>query len=388
MALWIYFALAAAFAGGCLVAYLLLSRISRSATPDDAVTPLVEPLLQSNKLPLWRQMLDGLPDAALVLDGNDKVEAANAAARALLGVSSGQSISLIYRSPELLGIMSKVRKSGSVHSCETRMFSPVERQILATAAPLQSNNSGTSLAILVILRDATVQHQLSQMRADFVANASHELRTPLASLKGFIETLQGAAKNDAAARDKFLPIMQDQANRMSRLIDDLLSLSQIEMRVHVPPHGEADLAEIAREAAQYLTVVAQSANITLAVAPPVGQTKIAGERDELLQVAQNLIHNAIKYGKPGGRVDVAVKGLSERVALTVTDDGIGIAPAHLPRLTERFYRVNAKESRERGGTGLGLAIVKHIVNRHHGELKVTSKLGAGSSFTATFPQGK
>lgn len=382
MSPWIILIVSAAFIAGALLARLTLGLNIRPG--EQRLTATADETSEINGYPRWRQVLDGFPDAALVLDGNERIEAANASAQALLGAAKGQSFALIYRSPELLSIIGKARTTGVAQSCETRMFSPIERQIMATAAPLRAVQGTSSPPVLVVLKDATAQHQLLQMRADFVANASHELRTPLASLRGFIETLQGAARRDDAARERFLPIMQEQANRMSRLIDDLLSLSQIEMRVHVPPRGEADLSAIAREAVQYLLPVAQNAKVTLAHSAQ-GDNKIIGERDELLQVAQNLVQNAIKYGKPGGRVDVSVERVGKRVSLSVADDGIGIAPEHLPRLTERFYRVNAKESRERGGTGLGLAIVKHIVNRHQGELKVVSKPGQGSKFTVTFP---
>ena len=238
--------------------------------------------------------------------------------------------------------------------------------------------------ILVTFRDRTSEAQLDQMRSDFVANASHELRTPLASLKGFIETLQGPARDDPAAREQFLDIMQQEASRMSRLIDDLLSLSRIEMRVHVPPRDRVDLSAVVREVSELLTPTAERLGQSIAVSVPPGVVVMRGERDELVQVVQNLVQNAIKYGKTGGHVSLRLTHDHDRVRLIVSDDGIGIAKQHIPRLTERFYRVSAKDSRERGGTGLGLAIVKHIVNRHRGHMDITSTLGQGTAVALSF----
>ncbi|KAB2848312.1 MAG: hypothetical protein F9K44_11185, partial [Hyphomicrobiaceae bacterium] len=263
--------------------------------------------------------------------------------------------------------------------------SPIKRSAIALVTPLPPQPSAEAPALLLTIRDLTGEAQLSRMRADFVANASHELRTPLASLKGFVETLQGAAKDDPVARVQFLKIMQQQAERMSRLVEDLLSLSRIEMREHVAPTAIADLSAVADEAVGALEAAARESAISIEKSVPSGDWQIQGERDELVQVAQNLIQNAIKYGKPGGKIVVSLDREGDRIAFAVKDDGIGIAPEHLPRLTERFYRVSAKESRERGGTGLGLAIVKHIVNRHRGELRIRSTVRVGSSFTVLLP---
>jgi two-component system phosphate regulon sensor histidine kinase PhoR len=244
----------------------------------------------------------------------------------------------------------------------------------------------------VLLRDLTEVERINQMRADFIANASHELRTPLASLRAFVETLQGPAREDVAARERFLRLMASQAERMTRLIDDLLSLSRVEMRVHLPPRGIVDLNETAAYVCQSLEPVAESAKIKLEFFRDEMPDRIRGDREEIVQVLQNLIQNAIKYGREDGHIEVRVgrdapRGSgSARVWVSVADDGPGIAPVHLPRLTERFYRVNVASSREKGGTGLGLAIVKHILNRHRGELRIASKLGVGSTFTASFEE--
>jgi two-component system phosphate regulon sensor histidine kinase PhoR len=245
---------------------------------------------------------------------------------------------------------------------------------------------------LIVFRDISDQEKLARMRADFIANASHELRTPLASLRGFVETLQGPARDDPESRDRFLAIMATQASRMTQLIEDLLTLSRVEMRVHVPPRGIVELNELVGFVVQMLEPLAQANNTSLAVSPLGGPAEVRGDRDELVQVFQNLVQNAIKYGRPGGHVEVRIAreppklGHASRIAVAVIDDGPGIAEAHLPRLTERFYRVNVTQSREKGGTGLGLAIVKNIVNRHRGELKIASKLGEGSTLTVVLDE--
>jgi two-component system phosphate regulon sensor histidine kinase PhoR len=223
------------------------------------------------------------------------------------------------------------------------------------------------------------------MRADFVANASHELRTPLAALSGFIDTLRGHAKDDPVAQENFLQIMSTQAARMSRLIGDLLSLTRIELNEHVPPVGKVDMENLVREAAAALEPLARAEDILISITAPRGLPVVAGDRDELVQTLQNLMHNAIKYGRQGGHVWVTLTDLGEQISVAVKDDGEGIPAIAVPRLTERFYRVDVKRSRERGGTGLGLAIVKHIVNRHHGRLVIESKPGEGSTFTVLMP---
>ena len=331
-------------------------------------------------------MLSALREAAIVLDPQGVIVAANELARTGLSVLVGGHISQAVRLPDLLSAMRQVRETGEQHDVEVKLSVPVERLLDVSIAPLGRNGSDSRAALLlVVLRDRTEELQLAEMRADFVANASHELRTPLASLKGFIETLQGAAKDDPAARERFLSIMQEQADRMTRLIDDLLSLSRIEMHEHVLPSQTVDVAEIAATIGKALLPVAAKEGRHLSVSLPERAAPVIGDRDELLQVVQNLAQNAIKYGRKGGRLDVTVQHMGSQIVLRVADDGIGIAPEHLPRLTERFYRVSAKESRERGGTGLGLAIVKHIVNRHRGELKIESQLGKGSTFAVLLP---
>ncbi len=239
---------------------------------------------------------------------------------------------------------------------------------------------------MLFFRDLTAARRLEQMRVDFVANVSHELRTPLASLVGFIETLQGPAREDAAARDRFLEIMRGQAWRMTRLIDDLLSLSRIELREHVAPNTPIDLRPLAVQIVDALTPMARERGIGIALDEPEEPCSVLGDRDELLRVIENLVENAVKYGESGKRVVVSLTRRGGNIELSVRDYGPGIAHEHLPRLTERFYRVDVAESREKGGTGLGLAIVKHIVNRHRGRLVIVSEPGQGATFAVFIPQ--
>lgn len=344
------------------------------------------------RIPMVVTLVESLPDAALLLDGRGVVLAMNGLAKDLFDVAdTGRHISRTTRAPDLLEAVEAARDSGQTQSCRLDFKVPVERNLTGTVTPLPgSGDADETPAMLIVLRDLSEQDLLMRMRADFVANASHELRTPLASLKGFVETLQHAAKDDPVAREKFLRIMQQQADRMARLIDDLLSLSRIEMHAHVMPKTQVELSGLLAHVVQTLQPIAREKDVALALVS--GATGVvSGDRDELIQVFQNLIENAIKYGKRGGHVTVTCSLIGGdgsqqgRYAVAVSDDGPGIAPEHLPRLTERFYRVNAAESRHIGGTGLGLAIAKHVVNRHRGDLQIESTVGKGSTFRAIFP---
>jgi two-component system phosphate regulon sensor histidine kinase PhoR len=336
----------------------------------------------------WRAVIDAMSDPAIALDSAGVVIHHNPSVADLFPrVRVGQPVTHLSRSPELLDAVDSARTTDEriVIQLEDRV--PVERRISAiiTRLALPANTAGGP-ALLIVFRDISDQEKLARMRADFIANASHELRTPLASLRGFVETLQGPARDDPASRDRFLAIMATQAARMTQLIDDLLTLSRVEMRVHVPPRGIVELNELVGFVVQMLEPQAQAANTSLEVMRLDGPAEVRGDRDELVQVFQNLMQNAVKYGRDRGKVDVRVTrtpaqmGHPPRICVSVTDDGPGIAEEHLPRLTERFYRVNVAQSREKGGTGLGLAIAKNIVNRHRGELRIASKLGEGSTF--------
>jgi two-component system phosphate regulon sensor histidine kinase PhoR len=341
----------------------------------------------------WRAVVDAIPTAALALDAAGSVVHHNRLVAELFPkIRNGLPMSQVSRNPDLIAAVDRALASEDRIDVELIERVPVERRVSATVSRLGRSSSPSSPHLLVTFRDLTEQDRLVQMRADFIANASHELRTPLASLRAFVETLQGPAREDAVARERFLRLMASQAERMTRLIDDLLSLSRVEMRVHLPPRGIVELNETAAYVCQSLEPVAEGAKISLKLTRDDAPARIRGDREEIVQVVQNLIHNAVKYGREGGTVAVRVGRTAARgsqgakVWVSVTDDGPGIAPVHLPRLTERFYRVNVASSREKGGTGLGLAIVKHILNRHRGELKIASKLGAGSTFTASFDE--
>lgn len=333
---------------------------------------------------------------ALVVDPEGRVLAHNVRVRELFtSIDNGQPLHRVSRQPGLLEAVQRARAQGVTQTGEISESTPSGRRLIATVAPLECLSNETKQNLLLIqFRDLSEQDRLTQTRSDFIANASHELRTPLASLKGFIETLQGPASGDPAAHKRFLAIMETQAARMARILDDLLSLSRIEMQAHVTPQEEVDVGAVVTGAVQGLEPIAREAHIRLLLHPIEHPYMTKGDSDELEQVFQNLIENALKYGKSGGKVEVSViKGApatrhSGRIVIAVSDDGPGIAEVHLPRLTERFYRADTAASRERGGTGLGLAIVKHILNRHRGELLITSMVGKGSTFTVVLDSMK
>ena len=257
----------------------------------------------------------------------------------------------------------------------------------ATATPLEGG-----AGVLVAFEDVTPYEEAGQMRSDFVANVSHELRTPLTALSGFIETLRGPARDDAEARDRFLDIMEREAARMNRLVQDLLSLSRVEDTERMRPTDRVDVAQMVTSVAMGLGPLAEGRAVRLITAGCDDAVVLPGDADQLTQVFTNLVENAIKYGKEGGSVTVTLTRHDNLAALRgpgvtieVADEGEGISQHHLARLTERFYRVDSHRSRGMGGTGLGLAIVKHIVNRHRGRLRITSEPGQGSRFTVSLP---
>jgi len=333
-----------------------------------------------------------LPDPVIVTDRSATVVAFNAvAAEAWPGLGRGRPLSMAVRAPDVLAAVERLQRGARQATAMLTERVPVERFYEVFAAVVEVRGAEGRVATYVLtFRDRTEQHRLDMMRVDFVANASHELRTPLASLLGFIETLEGPAREDARARERFLGIMRQQAQRMARLIDDLLSLSRVEMTEHRRPQSPVDLAAIVGQVADTLRPLADERGVALAFHAPSAPVTVPGDRDDLLRVADNLIENAIKYGQSGGRVDIAV-ALQEsapggaQAVLTVRDYGDGIAPEHLPRLTERFYRVDTGKSRGQGGTGLGLALVKHIVNRHLGRLEIESRPGEGATFRVLLP---
>jgi len=332
--------------------------------------------------PLTRVLLDQLPIPVMLLDDDERVLFVNRSMRDVLGPGLDRKrASSVLRNPDVLAAIARAR-GGQPNNVPFSLPVPIERHYQAYAARISVSPSVTAL----LLHDLTVVKRSEQLRADFIANASHELRTPLAAVTGFIETLRGHAREDEAAREQFLDIMGVEAARMRRLIDDLLSLSRIEMNEHVKPEGRINVESAVRQAVAALRPLAAQDGITITVEAKPGLPPVAGDQDELVQMFQNLIHNAIKYGREKGKVQVTIGHSDDRqLFAAVHDDGEGIAPNAIPRLTERFYRVDVKRSREKGGTGLGLAIVKHIISRHQGRLSIESKPGEGSTFTVFLP---
>jgi two-component system phosphate regulon sensor histidine kinase PhoR len=338
-------------------------------------------------------VVDGLPDPLIGVDRQRRIVRTNRAAVALLGpIAAERDLSTALRHPALLTAIDSllVVADGNFVGPDRATVDLVlsgapERDVVAHARRLPRAAADGSLA-LIVLHDTTALRRAERMRADFVANASHELKTPIAGLLGFIETLRGPARDDMAARERFLGIMAEQADRMRRLVDDLLMLSRIEQHEHARPDAAVDLGRVLAGVRDLLQLKASSRNVAVELAIAPGLPRAVGDHDELTIVFQNLIDNAIKYARPGSTVHVAARALGgDRVSVSVSDEGDGIPAAHLPRLTERFYRVDTARSRQLGGTGLGLAIVKHVVNRHRGRLDIQSTPGKGSIFTVTLP---
>jgi two-component system, OmpR family, phosphate regulon sensor histidine kinase PhoR len=337
---------------------------------------------------LLQAVIAAMPDAAMVLDRQGRVVAFNAAAHGIApALAQGALAALALRVPEVIEAVREVAAGGAARRVEFSQRVPVDRWFAAHVAPL--SDAAGLLLLLLVLHDLTPLHRIEEMRVDFVANASHELRTPLAALSGFIDTLRGPAREDPAARERFLAIMKTQATRMARLIDDLLSLSRVELTEHLHPDKPVDLAPIVRQVTDGLQTLALDRNVEIALALPDAPMIVLGDRDELTRVFENLVENALKYGAPGKKVSVSfstARGPAGTDALVaVRDYGPGIAAEHLPRLTERFYRVDVTQSRAEGGTGLGLSLVKHILNRHRGRILIESEAGKGATFTARLP---
>jgi two-component system phosphate regulon sensor histidine kinase PhoR len=341
--------------------------------------------------PLSAQVIDALTEPVLLLDPRGRVRQANAAAHEWFGTwIDGQSYVSVLRQPALLtpvedaffrGQAGKARFSHSSGAVET-LFD-------VTVTPLL--DTGVRAMVMLVFRDVSGRRDEESMRRDFVANVSHELKTPLTALRGFIETLQGPARRDPVAQERFLGLMAQEVARMNRLVSDLLALSRLEGLTRRRPTETVDLSVVIGEAVEMLSPGAEVEEVEIATDLP-REAKVTGDRDQLIQVATNLIENAVKYGAKPGRVRVGITGISREPVLRgpawvleVADDGPGVAPEHLPRLTERFYRVDTGRSRAQGGTGLGLAIVKHIVNRHRGRLRIDSVQGRGTTIRVTLP---
>ena len=343
------------------------------------------------------RMLDTLPDPLLMLARDRRVVRLNRAARGLFDEGAiGRDLSRVLRDPALDGAVDRVLAGDAGSSVEVVLRTGrVERAFAVDVAPLPVGGNGDPVA-MATFHDITAIRRTERMRVDFVANASHEIRSPLATLIGCIETLRGPARGDDEATERFLGMMDDQGRRMERLVGDLLSLSRIELKEHAQPTGEVDVAGVLERLRTSLRFDADERDMTVELGVEPGLVPARGDEDEVEQAVYNLLSNAIKYGRRGTAVRVSA-GSGDRppdrprvvrgplVWVSVTDRGEGIAAHHIPRLTERFYRVDTARSRELGGTGLGLAIVKHVVNRHRGELHVDSRAGEGSTFTIWLP---
>jgi len=338
-----------------------------------------------------RAVVAGLPDPVVALDRDGRVLAFNEPARVLApALRQGEPVSFALRMPELIEAIGHVTAQGEEKRVVYFERVPLDRWFETIVMPVKRDPNATRPdLVLMTFHDLTPLRRVEEMRADFVANASHELRTPLAALLGFIETLQGSAREDTKARERFLAIMQEQAKRMARLIDDLLSLSRIELNAHRRPDTAVDLVPIVRQVVDGLETLARDRGVTVNI-ETAGPLTVLADHDELVRIFENLVENALKYGAAGKRVDIkfmlgsSADGRPE-AQVGVRDYGPGIAPEHMPRLTERFYRVDVTESRAQGGTGLGLALVKHILNRHRGRLTIESAPGNGATFTIHLP---
>jgi len=345
---------------------------------------------QRELLSVSQDLIAAFPLPTLIIGDEHVVLALNGLAEAVLGKAVlGRHFATAIRHPKLVvaveqGLMNRTP--------QTIAYQIVENgEDVSYKGHLQV--IGDTELLLLSLENVSGVEQSEQIRRDFIANVSHELRTPLTSVMGFIETLRGPARNDAKAQDRFLAIMADEAERMNRLVGGLLSLNHVEADQRVRPTTQIDLCAVLQTTLRNLEPLATKNNITVKTVMEAGPLPFIGDGDQLMQVFTNLLENAIKYGGSDQTVSVTMQHTlrdpvlrGPAIEIVIADQGPGIDPIHLPRLTERFYRADSHRSRELGGTGLGLAIVKHILNRHRGRLKIASQLGQGSQFTVVLPQ--
>lgn len=323
----------------------------------------------------------------ILRDDSTVVSQNSAAQRAFGSIAVGSHVSARWRSPGIMDIIRETIATGEPNQIEHSERLPSERVYIVRIAPVELPEGRVRQTLFLLsFRDISELRRLDRMRTDFVANASHELRTPLASLRGFLETLQGPARNDHQAQERFISIMLDQVNRMSRLVNDLLSLSRLELKAHLAPDEIVNLGPVLSYVLDSLSPLAANLGVEVRLHIPDHKVEVVGDRDELIQVFENLIENACKYGQEGKFVDVYLRGGDGALPaeVSVIDLGPGIPAEHVPRLTERFYRVNVADSQSKKGTGLGLAIVKHILTRHRARLLVKSELGKGTDFIVRF----
>ena len=373
-----------------LVTYRLTRRITRAllaAARAEQQAQRLQTQVATLQEHLRREqsIIERLPDPLILLGADRTVHRLNDAARSAFG----PSLSAVLRHPSFRTALERAQAERQDQFADLSLPVPIARDLHAAVLVMPD----APLDLVAVLSDRTRDRAVERMRADFVANASHELRTPLSSLIGFIETLRGPAADDPAAQTRFLGIMAEQAQRMNRLIDDLLGLSRIELSEHLPPSGRVTLPGLVERIAASFAPQLEARRISLEVALAPGLPEVPGDEDQLEQVLQNLLDNAVKYGREAGSVRVSAqrsppgppRPAQSGITITVQDDGLGIPRAHIPRLTERFYRVDAHRSRAVGGTGLGLAIVKHIVNRHRGQLTIDSTERVGTTVQVWLP---
>ncbi|MBA2919803.1 ATPase [Sphingomonas sp. MAH-20] len=356
---------------GVTILLLLWPRSSRDSVAPSAPEP---PMADA------RAPIEAISDPLLIVAGS-RVEQANAAARKLFGAHVvGEDVRVAIRHPAATDRLAARQATADQEPIELAGIGGRDNRWQMHVADLAGDRA------LVHLVDRSEGHAAERMRVDFVANASHELRTPLAAILGYVETLDDDAAAEAGTRKRFLRIIRDEAWRMQRLVEDLMSLSRIEAEKFRAPETAVDLAGLAKEVHATIRDAADPRSCDVAIAIDEGLPLVAGDRAQLSQLLHNLVGNAMKYGRPGTPVTIrASRGPGAMVRLSVEDQGDGIAPEHLPRLTERFYRVAPSRSRSLGGTGLGLAIVKHIVERHRGRLDIRSTPGEGTIVNALLP---
>ncbi len=340
----------------------------------------------------YRLLLDASPMPQILIGADERIEIANPPALRLLGqgIEARHYITGL-RQPGLLDCLENVLSGRAIAAEAQYLATDATRDTTYRVVAHRVDLQGWP-CVLATFVDTTDLQEAGQMRRDFVANVSHELRTPLTALMGFIETLRGPARDDPAARDRFLEIMERESSRMNRLVRDLLSLSRVESEERVRPQELVDLGAVMASVVSSLRHSADDARMQIVATAPDGEAMVRGDPDQLSQVVANLLENAIKYGRAGTKAEITLSSTPHEasvrgpaVILSVADDGEGFDPVHIPRLTERFYRVDDHRSREMGGTGLGLAIVKHIVSRHRGRLRIETAPGEGSRFTVTLP---
>ena len=370
--------------GEIAIACMSIGNPISSDPPDAAIG------MENRNLP---RILNAIPQPIFLINPGRQIVIANSAAETIFGADlPGRDLVRAIRHPLALECIDKVLAGSAEEEAEVALPVPVRTTYRVRAVRLSEEGADEAQAVLS-LHDISHVVEAEQMRVEFVANVSHELRSPLTALSGFIETLKGSAKDDAKARARFLNIMWEEAERMKRLIDDLLSLSSVEVKEHVRPEGRVDVAACAARVVELIGPEAAARDITIRLELDENLKPIMGDDDELREVIQNLVENSVKYARAKSEITIEVSrsdsapGIrGNAVSIAVTDQGEGISEDDIPRLTERFYRVDKSRSRAQGGTGLGLAIVKHIVNRHRGRLAIRSEVGKGSTFTVHLPQ--